>query len=276
MLFTGAFTQDIATRAGLAFLAMCLVSSSIYIINDLRDIEKDRNHPKKRKRPLAAGDVTPTQAIVVLFLVVALAFGIVAALGYKVAGVIGSYLVLQVIYNFGGKNIPITDVFLIATGFVLRAALGAAAIDVKISGWLLLCTGSLALLLGFGKRRQEFILLGEKRSDTRSSLASYSQSALDALVIITSCSAAMCYGIYALESPTAQRFPGLIYTSPFVVYGICRYIFLVFSSDEGGEPETLLLKDVHLIISVLCFIILAVLAVKGIHVPLLDLGGQNV
>jgi hypothetical protein len=148
--------------------------------------------------------------------------------------------------------------------------MGAAAIGVSISGWLLFCTGALALLLGFGKRRSEFLMQGTARVESRESLGGYSMPSLDALVLMSATGAAMCYGVYAVESPTARQYPALILTSPFVFYGICRYVFLVFSHAEGGEPESLLFKDIHLLVSIVGFLICAVLALNGVTLPLLE------
>lgn len=251
------------SKSVLAFAAMCLASGAIYAFNDLRDVERDRAHPSKRKRPVASGRIAPATAGVVGTLALVGGLGLAWAVGIKPLIVVLAYLVLQSVYVLGAKRIPITDVFLIGTGFVLRAALGAIAIQVQISAWLLLCTGALALLLGFGKRRSEFVLQGEARSASRESLGAYSRQALDVLVTACATVAAICYGIYAVESPTAKAHPALILSSVFVFYGICRYLFLAFGEDAGGEPETLLLTDAHLIASVVLFVASVLLAFSG-------------
>lgn len=254
----GALSQSFA-----AFAAMCLASGAIYAFNDLLDVGRDRVHPKKRHRPVASGRVGAGAAGVVGAVALVGGLALAASLGTKPLVVVLVYLGLQGLYILGAKRIPVTDVFLIGTGFVLRAALGAIAIHVQISAWLLLCTGALALLLGFGKRRSEFVLLGEARSGSRESLGAYSKQALDVLVAACATVAAICYGIYAVESPTAKAHPALILSSVFVFYGICRYLFLAFGADEGGEPETLLLKDAHLVASVLLFVVSVLLAFGG-------------
>jgi hypothetical protein len=147
--------------------------------------------------------------------------------------------------------------------------LGAAAIGVTISGWLLFCTGALALTLGFGKRRSEFISQGEARAATRDSLAHYTKPVLDALVVMFACAAALCYGIYTLESESSLRFPALILTAPFVFYGITRYVVLIFAADEGGEPEDLLFRDKHIVTSIGLFLLMACIAVSGFKLPIL-------
>jgi len=257
----------------MAFFGMSLVSSTAYVINDLQDVEKDRAHPKKKFRPIASGQVSKGAAMALALVAFGLAVVLLALVGPMALGVVGAYILLQVLYNFVGKGVPVLDVFIIGTGFVLRAMLGAAAINAKISAWLLLCTAGLALLLGFAKRRHEFILQGDDRAKSRASLAGYSKQALDALVIMTATGAALCYGIYALESPTALKYPALVITTIFVYYGICRYVLIVFANDEGGEPETLLFKDRHILFSVLLFVVSAIVALSVSKVPLVEIGG---
>lgn len=271
LLFTKGYQDPAQIQlALLAFAVMCMVSSSTYIFNDLADVERDRKHPVKKLRPIASGKVPKAAALVLAVILLGGGVAIASTIGTRIVVIIGVYMFLQGVYNLGLKRVPVTDVFLLSIGFVLRAALGAAAISVSISGWLLFCTGALALLLGFGKRRSEFVLQGSARVESRESLGGYSLPSLDALVLMSATGAAMCYGVYAVESPTARQYPALILTSLFVFYGICRYVFLVFSKAEGGEPETLLLKDIHLIISILGFLGSAVMALSGFRIPLVE------
>lgn len=272
LLFTlGSQTNEGLTKTLIAFAAMCLLSSAVYVFNDLLDVERDRLHPVKRNRPIASGAVPVPWAAVIGFVALGGAAALGALLPRAAIAVLAAYVVVQVLYNGAGlKRVPVTDVFLISVGFVLRAALGAAAIDVKMSGWLLFCTGALALTLGFGKRRHEFILQGEDRTRSRESLAGYSKTALDALVLMCATSSAISYAIYSIESETARRHPMLILTTLFVAYGVCRYVLVVFSRDEGGEPENLLLRDPHIIASVVLFVAAAVLALSGDWSPILD------
>ncbi len=271
LLFTASYGS--AAKVVLAFGAfavMCLAGSGTYVINDLVDIEKDRQHPKKKFRPLASGAVQKELAIPLGLFLFGLSLWVAILLGTYTVCILLTYLGLQIAYNLRLKHIPIADVYCIATGFVLRAAIGAAAIHAVVSGWLLFCTGALALMLGFAKRRNEFILLGENRTKSRASLAGYTQFTLDGFVLITACAACLCYCVYSLESQTAKKFPALILTAPFVFYGICRYVLLVFSQDEGGEPADLLFGDSQLIACVVLFVASAALAVNGFHVPLLE------
>jgi 4-hydroxybenzoate polyprenyltransferase len=274
LLFTRSYKDPALVVATIeAFFAMAMLSSAVYVLNDLLDAPKDRLHPTKKNRPIASGAVGTGAAVVLLLVCLAVGCGLVALLGTAAMSVAGVYLVLQLAYNFALKRQPVADVFCIASGFVLRACLGAAAIHVGISGWLLFCTGALALLLGFGKRRSEFLLQGDEKGKTRASLEAYTQQALDAMILTAAASAAMSYGIYSLESPTAKLNPGLILTAPFVFYGIYRYLWLIFGKNEGGEPEMLLLKDPHIILSVVGFVAAAVVAMSGLTMPLLDTRG---
>jgi 4-hydroxybenzoate polyprenyltransferase len=271
LIFTGTFRDPgHLSLAALAFLSMCLASSATYIFNDVQDAEHDRRHPKKKLRPIASGAVSAVVATA-LGMVLAIAGLLIAAtLGKGSLLIVAAYLALQVFYNMGLKRVPVADVYAISMGFVLRAALGAAAIEVKLSGWLLFCTGALALMLGFGKRRHEFIQQGEERAATRQSLVHYNRVALDGLVIMFATAAALCYGLYTLESQTARQYPGILLTAPFVFYGITRYVLLVFTVDEGGEPEDVLFRDPHLLASIVLFVIAAGMAILGVRLPLIE------
>lgn len=275
IVFTGGFNETQAVIATvLAFFMMCLVSSSIYVFNDVLDVERDRHHPTKRKRPIASGIIKPNAAIAVGLVFLALGLGLSWYLGIGCFGFILFYLGLQIAYNLYLKHKPIADAFAVSLGFVIRAAIGAVAINVKISSWLLLCTLALALLLSWGKRRHEFILMGEGRGSSRASLTAYSQTALDALVIFAACCAGFCYGVYAIDSVTAYRHPGLIVTTIPVFYGITRYLFIIFAKGQGGEPDKVMVSDRQIICSVVIFIVLAVMAMKGMQLPFIESGGS--
>jgi 4-hydroxybenzoate polyprenyltransferase len=274
ILFTNQLRNGHALSMTLmAFFAMSFVSSSAYIVNDIQDVEKDRAHPRKRLRPIASGQVSKGAAGALAVVVLLAAIAMLVAIGRSALAIVGIYVLLQVFYNLFAKRVPVLDVFVIGSGFVLRAMLGAAAINREISAWLLLCTAALALLLGFGKRRHEFVLQGDNRALSRASLAGYSRQALDALVVMSATGAALCYGIYALESPTAKLYPALFITTIFVYYGICRYVLIIFANDEGGEPETLLFKDPHILGSVVLFVAAAVVALNVTRLPLVEFGG---
>jgi 4-hydroxybenzoate polyprenyltransferase len=251
-------------HAILAFFAMCSLSSATYIYNDLRDKESDKNHPSKSNRPIASGWVSPGTASTIAAGLVAVA----ALLGLSIhAGVLWplfTYAAIQIVYNHGCRSVPVLDVFCIAAGFVTRVVVGAIAVSAPVSGWILLCTATLAMLLGFSKRRHEFLVVA---GSDRPSLSKYAQSTLDHLLIFSAGMAAICYAIYSLLSPTAIRHPGLIMSTPFVLYGMCRYLLLSFSSDKTGEPESVLLTDPHIVASVLGFLTTSILALSGVSPP---------
>ena len=242
-----------------AVACFCSVSSGIYLINDVRDIQADRAHPVKRRRPLAAGEigVAPALAVASLLLLAGLAGSL--ALPHLFTGVLGGYCLMQFTYTFALKRIPYVDVFVIATGFVLRAIAGATVLAVRISPWLLLCTFLLALFLALCKRRHEKILLEDAGEQHREALAGYDRYVLDMQIAITSCATLVCYAIYTLSEETIRRFGTnrLGLTIPFVVFGIFRYLELVYRHDEGGRPEKVLLTDKILIVTVGCFLLTA-------------------
>jgi 4-hydroxybenzoate polyprenyltransferase len=272
LLFTGHFgNSGPIVRALAAFVAMCAISSSAYILNDLLDVERDRAHPTKKNRPIASGRVSTPVAVVLCLLLLALGVGLAVWLGPGATILVGFYILIQISYNAIWKQVPLSDVFIIATGFILRAILGAAALDVKISGWLLFCTGSLALMLGFGKRRHEYLLQGDRRSKSREVLAGYNLETLTAFVVMCSVCAAQGYAMYALESQTAKTHPDLVITTVFVFYGVFRYVYVALRNNEGGEPENLLFRDPHILVTILLFVITAVLAMKGLlHLGMIE------
>lgn len=268
LIFTGGYRdQKQVIAVLLTFVAMCLVSSATYALNDVADDKRDRLHPKKKDRPVASGQVSVTGAVALA--IVLLAAGLALAWWVQMAVLIGAaiYLGIQAIYNVGFKSLPVLDVFTLSSGFVLRAIIGAAAINVQVSVWLLLCTGALALLLGFAKRRSEFVLMGDDRGQSRPALHGYSIRALDGLVLISGCCAAITFGMYVVESETAKKFPALILTAPIVLFGIYRYLFLVFSNDEGGEPENLVFGDPQMIGTLIAFLAAVFYAMGGAELP---------
>jgi len=250
-------------NACLAFVAFCLASSSVYVVNDLVDVERDRAHPDKRHRPLASGQVSrgsaTALALVLTLASLALAFGIGISFGLSVA----LYLVLSHYYTFVGKHIVLLDTLMVAIGFVLRAVAGALAIDVPYSDWFVLCTLFVALFIALSKRKAE-LLSGE---DTRSRpvLAKYTPGALAAFTGTTMAAAIISYSLYVqdvLEESGGALRP-LIFTVPFVILAIFRYFLLVENSGAGEKPEETLLTDRPLQLSMLGFLLVAVLAFYG-------------
>lgn len=245
----------------LAFLSFCLISGAVYIYNDLRDVEEDRLHPRKRHRPIASGKLPVAVAVwwmlSIAFIGLVLAFWVRPAFG----GLAVLYLTLSLGYSLGAKHIVILDVFLIAAGFVLRALAGAVAIDVHISGWLLACTTLLSLFLGFCKRRHELVLLGEEAVNHRATLGEYNVALLDQFIAIVSSATIITYALYTIQSATAAQHENLKYTIPLVMYGIFRYLYLVYRKDLGGAPEQVLLEDRGIQLTILLWIAVAVWAI---------------
>ncbi len=251
-------------RAAAAAGVFCVLSSAIYLLNDIRDMEADRLHPVKRHRPIAAGRVPIPLAG--LMSVVLLAVGAVAALRLTpgFAAVAGGYVLLQIAYTLFLKRVALVDVFVIALGFVFRAAAGGLALRVSISPWLLLCAFMLALFLALCKRRHEKLTLHEAAESHRASLEQYDRTLLDLLIAITAAATIVCYAIYTLWPDTIQKFgtSRLSLTIPFVMFGIFRYLDLVFRHESGGRPEKTLLSDLPLLVNLALYgaTILAVFA----------------
>lgn len=265
IIFTGEFKHpDQLLHALIAFFAFSFVSSATYVFNDIVDVEKDRLHPKKKERPIASGAISVPTATTLGIICGLTGLLLSATLNLAALSIVVVYVLTQIAYNVKLKRVAVADVFTIAFGFVLRAAMGAAAIGVAMSGWLFICTGFIALMLGFAKRRNEFVMQGEDRGATRSSLEAYNQLYLDVLVSTTAGMATMGYAIYTMTSATAKTYPGLVLTLPFVLYGICRYLLLVFKKNSGGEPADILFGDKHIAVAIFGFILAAGIAVTKV------------
>ena len=232
-----------------AFAVFCVLSSAVYLINDVRDREADRQHPQKRFRPIAAGELSPGGAttIAIVLAVLALTAAFFLSLGFGEAAAM--YLILNLGYSFGLKRIVILDVMMVATGFLLRALAGALVIDVAISRWLVLCTGLLALFLGFVKRRQEVAAM-DGGSATRAILKEYSLPFLDQMIAIVTGATVVAYSLYAFSPEVAAKLgtEHLDMTIPFVLFGIFRYLYLVHQRGAGENPTIVVLTDAPLIV----------------------------
>jgi 4-hydroxybenzoate polyprenyltransferase len=249
------FDVDFLIRSVAAFGIFSLQASCIYLINDIVDIEKDKTHPLKRLRPLPSGRLRLAFAkAAVPFLSLG---GLLAAfqLDTKFGFIVAGYFVLFALYSFFLKNLVILDVMIIAAGFVLRAVAGAVVIDVLISKWLLICTIFLSLFLALCKRRHELIALGNNSSRHRSTLDEYSAPLLDQMVAIVTASTVMAYTLYTTAEETFAKFGthNLILTVPFVLYGIFRYLYLVYQKAKGGNPEDILIKDVPTLLNIVFY-----------------------
>jgi 4-hydroxybenzoate polyprenyltransferase len=231
-------------RTTAAFILLCMVSSAVYIMNDLADIENDRQHPTKKTRPLAAGELSPTLAIVVA---IVLAIGGLAA-GFILSPALGwillTYLVIQVAYTFYFKHVVLMDVILVASGFILRVGAGVAVISVqRFSPWLYVCTGLLALLMALGRRRHELSLLGLDAGNHRAILEEYTIDLIDRLIGIVAGAALVAYSLYTFMAEGLPENNLMMLTIPFVLYGIFRYLYLIHVKHEGGAPEDIFIRD---------------------------------
>jgi 4-hydroxybenzoate polyprenyltransferase len=221
------------------FLAYCAASSAAYVVNDLRDADDDRMHPIKRNRPIARREISAESALVISALLALVALAIAAVLGYASLLFLVGFLALQLAYSLGLKRVVLVDVALIAALFVVRAAAGAAAVDVRISGWLLACTALLALFLGLAKRRGELVLVHADETPGRPVLDGYSVSLVDRLLNAVAVATVVAYAAYAVTAHSAW----MAITVPFVVAGLARYLVLVHRHELGEEPENVLLAD---------------------------------
>ena len=228
----------------LGFIILCFISGAVYIINDIVDVEKDRLHPQKRMRPIASGVLSPRTAAISAFILLALLLPISFWLDTTFGWLMTLYLGLQLAYSFKLKNIVIIDVMAIAAGFVIRVGAGVSLIEVtRFSPWLYVCTTQLALLLGFGKRRQELFLLQEEARNTRLSLSDYSIQFLDEIITIVTASTIMAYALYTFSAPGLPANHAMMLTIPFVTYAIFRYLHLLHVQSNGGDPSEILLRD---------------------------------
>lgn len=230
-------------RALLAVIAFCAASSTVYIVNDWHDRESDRIHPVKKIRPIAAGVVGVEGVILSTIALSMVTVAISVTLSWAFAGSILAYLSLMAGYTFWFRNHAFLDVFAIALGFLLRALAGALAVHVPISPWLFLCTLLLALFLGFGKRRNELLVLRAAAAEHRRALREYTRKQLDWAVSLTAMASVAVYVVYTIVTNTARADNALLLTAPFVALAIGRYAFLVFHLGLGGAPEVILVKD---------------------------------
>jgi 4-hydroxybenzoate polyprenyltransferase len=250
-------------RAILAFAVFCLASSSIYLLNDILDLENDRQHPIKSKRPLASGNLPISWAIATIGFLILCCVGLTLLIfsipnqaqtdtfalrgGANVlfAFTVSTYLLLMALYSVRLKHVVVLDVFIIASGFVLRIVAGAVVIPVMISPWLYLVTILLSLFLALSKRRHELVLLQGEASNHRQILKEYSLPLLDQMITIVTAATIMAYSLYTFQGPTGNH--RLMITIPLVLYGMFRYLYLTHMRMEGGSPEEVLLRDRHML-----------------------------
>lgn len=257
LIFSGtALIRSYQINALLAMISFCLVSSSVYVLNDIVDRERDRNHPLKMNRPLASGKIGIGTAVIITGVFASAGLAIAGSLNNQTLLVAGIYMALNILYSFVLKNIVIIDVMSIAAGFVLRAIAGAVAIRVEFSDWLLITTFVLALFLALGKRRHELVSLEEGGAAHRKILQKYSRYLLDQLIGVVTASTVITYFFYTLSPQVQEKLQtdNLYFTIPFVIYGVFRYLYLVHKESKGGFPTRLLLTDRPLLLNVILWL----------------------
>ena len=265
LIFSQSLFTPLVWPALAAFAIFCALSGAIYVFNDVADVEKDRLHPTKRNRPIARGALSIPAA---LTLGVALLLGsLVAAFALSVPFglVAAAYAALLTAYSVWLKHVVILDVLTVAAGFVLRAVAGAAAIRVEISGWLVICTILIALFLALGKRRHEYRTLRGDAAAHRPILAEYSESFLDQMVAVVTASTVTAYALYTMSPDTVAKFHSrlLPVTLPFVLYGIFRYLYLLYRREMGGNPSDLLLNDRALLVNTVLWMLALLVIIYG-------------
>jgi 4-hydroxybenzoate polyprenyltransferase len=250
------FSPAVWTAAA-AFLVFCGLSGAIYLLNDVADRDKDRLHPEKRFRPIAAGRLAPAPAVAAaaILVVAGLAVALWLSAAFALAAV--AYVGLLTAYSVWLKHLVIVDVLVVALGFVLRAAAGALAIGVDISGWLLICTVLIALFLALGKRRHEVLTLEAGAPAHRPVLAEYSAGLLDQMIAVVTASTVTAYALYTMSPETVAKFQTtwLPLTLPFVLYGIFRYLYLLYRRQLGGNPSEIVLNDRALLVNTLAWLV---------------------
>lgn len=248
----------------IGFVLLCFISGTVYLINDLMDIEKDRQHPTKRHRPIPSGKVSLQAAISFVIILVITCLPLSFILDFYFGIIVVCYLLLQVAYSFKLKNVVIIDVLTIAAGFVLRVAGGVALVEAeRFSPWLYVFTTLGALFLGFGKRRQELAMLKDHAIQTRSILNEYNLPLLDEMMSIVTAGTVMTYAYYTFSAPNLPQNHFMMLTIPFVIYGIFRYLYVIHVQGNGGAPDEVFLTDRPLQISVILFGIVVVAILYG-------------
>ncbi|MCK9285582.1 MAG: decaprenyl-phosphate phosphoribosyltransferase [Rhodocyclaceae bacterium] len=253
LLFGHAWTDPLKLQQGLwAFAAFCLLSSAVYVFNDLLDREQDRLHPKKRHRPLASGAVALPAALALLTACLLCGLAIAFTRAGSAPWVFVAYLVINGIYSLGAKHVVVLDVFLIAAGFMLRLLAGTLGLGIQPSQWLLLCGLMLTLFLGFAKRRAELAAVADDPAAHRRVLEDYSEAMLDQFTTVAAACAVVSYSLYTVSPETVALHGSthLLLTLPFVLYGMFRYLFLLHKRGGGGDTASDLLTDPHLILAV--------------------------
>lgn len=256
------FDADRLLTSGRAFVAFCLTASSIYILNDLADLEADRAHPEKKKRPLAAGTLAVSHAIMVLVLLLAGAVVVAAGMELRFVAFLAAYFIMNIAYSLKLREVFLLDVFIIAAGFMFRVLGGAYAINVTVSSWLVLCSLFISLFLGFAKRRGELVQ-SDQKSPKRETLRLYRVDFIDQLLTIAAAGTVISYALYTVASRTVEVFgtDRLIYTTVFVMYGVFRYMYLIHTTSAIENPTNAVTADLPIIVNAILWIAACILLI---------------
>ncbi|MCH7963532.1 MAG: decaprenyl-phosphate phosphoribosyltransferase [Bacteroidetes bacterium] len=261
------FDEDYFATTLLAFVVFCLSSSLIYVINDLIDIEADKAHPTKKNRPLPSGVISKRSALIVAAVLTAVIGILLPQFNKEFFYFVTAFIILNIIYSFWFKHIVILDVFSIAAGFSIRVLAGAVVISVPISSWLILTTMFISLFLGVMKRHSELILVAEsENAPSRKVLSQYSLNFADQMATVAAAGVIICYALYTVSERTVSAFEteNLIYTTPFVVYGIFRFMYLEYISNKGDNTTKIVFTDLQIILTVIIYTITTVLIIYKI------------
>ena len=246
----------LAIKTIFAFVVFCVLTSGIYLVNDLIFLEQDKQHPIKRNRPIAAGKLSTAFAgrVAIVFIIISIIFSYLLEFNFLLVCL--AYTIIMLFYSFHLKKIAFLDVIIIAFGFVLRAIAGAVVINVEVSLWLLVCTFFVASFLVLSKRRHEMVLLGDEANNHRHCLSEYNPQLLDQMNVIMAAATILAYSFYTI-APRTKDVVGttcLFLTIPFVIYGVFRYLYLVYQKNEGGNPEIVIFRDKPLVINLMLWI----------------------
>ncbi|HEY5533850.1 MAG TPA: decaprenyl-phosphate phosphoribosyltransferase [Ignavibacteria bacterium] len=262
ILFAGQLLNtELFTKNILAFLAFCAVSSSVYIINDIIDVEADRAHKKKRFRPIASGEISIKHAVIILIIIIAITVLLSALINIYFVITVAAYFIINLLYSIKVKHVVILDVFFISLGFMLRLIGGAAAIHVSLSSWMILTAIFISLFLAISKRRAELSQIEQDNLDKqRKVLNYYGIEFTDQMNTIAATGTIICYALYTVSEKAVSTFhtENLIYTTPFVIYGIFRYLYLIHQKNLGESPTQIVTKDIPIMLNTLIWLIVSV------------------
>jgi 4-hydroxybenzoate polyprenyltransferase len=247
------------------FFVFCILSGAVYLINDLKDVNEDKQHPVKSARALASGRLKSSHAKMAVIGLIPASFVIAFHLNFLFLVSAVTYFLLQLAYSLFLKRVVILDVFTLASGFVLRVVAGVVIIDVEISSWLLICMTLLSLFLALSKRRHELVLMEGEAANHRRVLQDYNAHLLDQMISVVTASTVVAYALYTMSAETVAKFgtKNLVFTFPFVLYGIFRYLYLVHHRGMGGNPEQILTSDRPLMIDISLWVVSVLIILYG-------------